>query len=72
MNWVEERPNKPCVFVARIKYPNINPRSYYQLFKIIKFIDSEGSYLALTDMDGYEEMPLEDLQADEYLILEEL
>jgi hypothetical protein len=70
--WTKDKPNIPCVFVARSKHGKYkdNPEHYeYELVKAL-WID-DGNYLGYCDNYGDEQGDLTtDLIADEYLIIE--
>lgn len=60
--WVKEKPKKPCLMVARTFYDRYN----YELFEL-NYLDG---YLAVICDDGEEWGDLEDLEADEYYVIE--
>lgn len=64
-HWTPVKPDFPCLFVARIK-------SKWGTTTEIFTIDKTEGYLRLISNDGMEDEALEDLQADEYFIIERL
>ena len=61
--WSSVKPDFPCLFVARIK-------SKWGTSNMIFSIENRDGYLQLIDNDGMEDDSLENLQADEYIIIE--
>ncbi|MCD4670870.1 MAG: hypothetical protein K8S14_10550 [Actinomycetia bacterium] len=68
MQWQKEKPNIPCIFVARGKdYNDLEEYGVYRL-KMEQDPDSDGMYLAFYNSLGEEDC-YEDFQAYEYLII---
>lgn len=61
--WQKEKPDYPCLFLTRSKYGS---ETYCNSYTIT---EQEG-YLAIVDGNGGEWGALEDLQADEYFVIE--
>lgn len=61
--WQKEKPDFPCLFLTRSKYGS---ETYCNSYTIT---EQEG-YLAIVDGNGEEWGALEDLQADEYFVIE--
>ena len=67
MKWTTEKPDKPCLFICRTK---IKDKWDYTLF-ILEFVGFDDSrYLGWFDNNYDEYGALEELTADEYLIIE--
>lgn len=63
--WSKIKPDFPCLFLTRSKYGS---ETYCNSYTIT---EQEG-YLAIVDGNGEEWGALEDLQADEYFVIEKL
>ena len=68
MKWQKEKPNIPCIFIARDE--DKNDQEAYGVYKlsIESDPDSDGTYLAFYDSLGCEDC-YEEFQAREYLII---
>jgi len=73
--WTKEKPTKRCIFIARTKECKDRKRllweesDSYMVYKIV--LNNSGEKMA-KELCDYTEQPLEELQADEYMIIEEL
>lgn len=74
MEWTKEKPDYECVFVSRTKVSTPFSKGLfgwkYDLLGIIWYQEEEIGYLALCDNDGDEYCALDELIADEYLVIE--
>ena len=71
MNWTKERPDKPCVFVTRDKFGDNEYDYAVWLIRKLDGIEDNEYYLGLLEGNGDEWGALEDLEAGEYLIIDE-
>jgi len=66
--WTTEKPDKPCVLAVRSE--RIHDDLNYG-FNIIKMADwADEPYLAVIDINGAELEAFEDLDADEYFVID--
>ena len=64
--WTKRKPNFPCLFISRSKWKD------YWTYDIWEIVHSdEWNYDMLIDSEGYEWGPLEDLNEQEYMLIED-
>ena len=66
--WTKEKPDFPCLFITRDFIPSLH---YYDYAVWEIAFDDEEGYNMLLDGAGEEWGALEDLVADEYMVLED-